>query len=65
MLLHFRHFRHPWRSDAQGGITSYWTDATGNTLALVDAKGRITTAVYNALGQRSSGTTGDRPRLIR
>jgi RHS repeat-associated protein len=42
--------------DAQGGKTQYWTDAGGHTLALVDAKGSVTTAAYNGSGQRTSVT---------
>ena len=40
--------------DALGGITQYWYDGAGNTLALKDAKGVVTTAAYNAIGQRAS-----------
>ncbi len=39
--------------DAMGGKTQYWYDGAGHTLALVDAKGVVTTAAYNAIGQRT------------
>ena len=40
--------------DALNGVTQYWYDGTGNTLALKDAKNAITRATYNALSQRTS-----------
>ncbi|MFC5569356.1 SpvB/TcaC N-terminal domain-containing protein [Lysobacter yangpyeongensis] len=40
--------------DANGGVTKFWYDGNGNSLALKDAKGSVISAAYNALGQRTS-----------
>ncbi|MBS0598876.1 MAG: VCBS repeat-containing protein [Proteobacteria bacterium] len=42
--------------DALSGVTQYWYDGAGHTLALKDAKNSVTKAAYNAIGQRSSVT---------
>jgi YD repeat-containing protein len=43
-----------WTKDAIGGQTRYWFDGDGNALALEDANNAITSATYNAVGQRTT-----------
>lgn len=40
--------------DAKAGRTWFWYESNGNVAAIEDAKGVVTKAVYNAIGQRMS-----------
>jgi RHS repeat-associated protein len=40
--------------DAKAGRTRFWYESNGNVAAIEDAKGVITRAAYNAIGQRMS-----------
>ena len=39
--------------DAQNGRTRFWYEANGNVAAIEGAKGVVTRAAYNSLGQRT------------
>jgi RHS repeat-associated protein len=40
--------------DAKAGRTRFWYESNGNVAAIEDAKGVVTRAAYNAIGQRTS-----------
>lgn len=46
--------------DALGGVTRYWHDAAGNSIALADANGSVIGATYNAFGHRLTSSDPNR-----
>jgi RHS repeat-associated protein len=45
--------------DAANGTTNYWTEPQGHVVAIQDAESNLTTALYNALGQRTASSDPD------
>lgn len=45
--------------DANNGTTDYWTEPLGHVIAIEDAQGNVTSALYNELGQRTQSSDPD------